>query len=359
LTPLQLPTDRARTSSTSRRGAAHEFTLDGEVGAALRELARREGTTLYAVLLAAFQVLLSRYAGQEEFVVGSPFSGRSRAEFAPIVGYFVNPVALRVDLAGDPTFRQLLRRVRQSVLEALEHQDYPFPALVERLRPNRGADQSPLFNVMFVLEKPQRPETRGVAPLIFGTAGDPVRVGELTLEPFDFGQRSALFDLMLIFVDDGGPLSASLRYDADLFEPDTAARLVLNLQTLLSEAAATPEQRVRELRLLVEAERGRALLAWDLAAGSYEQGRCLHELFEAQAEATPNSTAVVCDGEEISYAELNARAEMLAARLRSLGAGPERLVGVCLERGVELAPALLGVLKTGAAYVPLDPAYPP
>ena len=359
LTPLQLPTDRARKSSTSRRGAAREFTLDGEVGAALRELARREGTTLYAVLLAAFQVLLSRYAGQEEFVVGSPFSGRSRAEFAPLVGYFVNPVALRADLAGDPTFRQLLRRVRQSVLEALEHQDYPFPALVERLRPNRGADQSPLFNVMFVLEKPRRPETRGVAPLIFGTAGDPAQVGELTLEPFAFGQRSALFDLMLTFVDDGGPLSASLRYDADLFEPDTAARLALNLQTLLSEAAATPEKRVSELRLLGEAERRRVLLEWNLTARSYERGRCLHELFEAQAEATPDSTAVVCGGEEISYAELNARAELLAARLRSLGAGPERLVGVCLERGVELMLALLGVLKTGAAYVPLDPAYPP
>jgi amino acid adenylation domain-containing protein len=359
LTEVQLPTDHARTSSTSRRGAAHEFTLDGEVGAGLRELARREGTTVYAVLLAAFQVLLGRYAGQEEFVVGSPLSGRSRAEFASLVGYFVNPVALRADLAGDPTFRQLLRRVRQCVLEALEHQDYPFPALVERLRPNRGPDQSPLFNVMFVLEKPQRPEMRGVAPLIFGAAGDPVRIGELTLEPFAFGQRSALFDLMLTFVDDGGPLSASLRYDADLFDPDTAARLVLNLQTLLSEAATTPEKRVSELRLLGEAERRRVLLEWNMTARSYEQGRCLHELFEAQAEATPNSTAVVCDGEEISYAELNARAELLAARLRNLGAGPERLVGVCLERGVELVAVLLSVLKAGAAYVPLDPAYPP
>jgi amino acid adenylation domain-containing protein len=359
LTPLQLPTDRARMSSTSRRGAAHEFTLDGEVSAALRELARREGTTLYTVLMSAFQVLLGRYAGQEEFVVGSPFSGRSRAEFAPLVGYFVNPVVLRADLAGDPTFRQLLRRVRQSVLEALEHQDYPFPVLVERLRPNRGADQSPLFNVMFVLEKPQRPETRGVAPLIFGTEGDPVRVGELTLEPFAFQQRSALFDLMLTFVDDGGALSASLRYDSDLFEPDTAARLALNLQTLLSEAVAIPEKRIAELQLLSEAERRRVLLEWNLTARSYEQEKCLHELFEVQAEATPNSTAVVCDGEEISYAELNARAELVAARLRCLGAGPERLVGVCLERGVELVAALLGVLKTGAAYVPLDPAYPP
>ena len=359
LTPLQLTTDRARTSSTSRRGAAHEFTLDSDAGAALRELARREGTTLYAVLLAAFQVLLGRYAGQEEFVVGSPFSGRTRAEFAPLVGYFVNPVALRADLAGDPTFRQLLRRVRQSVLEALEHQDYPFPALVERLRPNRGADQSPLFNVMFVLEKPQRPETRGVAPLIFGTAGNPVQVGELTLEPFAFEQRSALFDLMLTFVDDDGPLSASLRYDVGLFEPDTIARLVLNLQTLLSEAAATPEKCISELQLLSETERRRVLLEWNLTARSYEQGRCLHELFEAQAEATPNSTAVVCGGEKISYSELNARAELLAGRLRRLAAGPERLVGVCLERGIELVAALLGVLKTGAAYVPLDPAYPP
>ncbi|HEX8191126.1 MAG TPA: condensation domain-containing protein, partial [Pyrinomonadaceae bacterium] len=252
---LRLPSDRARTPSASRRGASHEFTLDGEVGDALRRLARREGTTLYAVLLAAFQVLLGRYAGQEDFVVGSPFSGRSRAEFAPLVGYFVNPVALRANLAGDPTFRQLLRRVRRSVLEALEHQDYPFPALVERLRPNRGAEQSPLFDVMFVLEKPQRPETRGVAPLVFGTAGDPVRVGGLTLEPFAFRQRSALFDLVLTFVDDGGPLSASLRYDADLFEPDTIARLALNLRTLLGEVAATPEKRVGELQLLSEAER--------------------------------------------------------------------------------------------------------
>jgi amino acid adenylation domain-containing protein len=358
LNTLQLPSDCARTPSASRRGATHEFTLDGEVGAALRELARREGTTLYAVLLAAFQVLLGRYAGQEEFVIGSPFSGRSRAEFAPLVGYFVNPVALRADLAGEPTFRQLLRRVRQSVLEALEHQDYPFPALVERLRPNRGADQPPLFNVMFVLEKPVRPETRGVAPLVFGTAGDPVRVGGLTLEPFAFRQRTALFDLMLTFVDDGGPLSASLRYDADLFEPETVARLALNLRTLLCEVAATPEKRVGELQLLSEAERRRVLLEWNRTARPYEQGRCLHELFEAQAGATPHATAVVCGGEEVSYAELNERAERLAARLRDLGAGPERLVGVCLERGVELVAALLAVLKAGAAYVPLDPAYP-
>ncbi|HEX8149510.1 MAG TPA: amino acid adenylation domain-containing protein [Pyrinomonadaceae bacterium] len=358
LTALQLPTDRARTPSAARRGAAHEFTLDGEVGDALRELARREGTTLYAVLLAAFQVLLGRYAGQEDFVVGSPFSGRSRAEFAPLVGYFVNPVALRANLAGDPTFRQLLRRVRQSVLEALEHQDYPFPVLIERLRPNRGADQSPLFNVMFVLEKPRRPEARGVAPLVFGTAGAPLRVGGLTLEPFAFRQRTALFDLMLTFVDDGGPLSASLRYDADLFEPDTVERLALNLQTLLGEVASTPEQRVGELRLLSEAERRRVLVEWNRTARPYEQGRCLHELFEAQAGATPESTAVVCGGEEVSYAELDARAERVAARLRALGAGPERLVGVCLERGVDLVAALLGVLKAGGAYVPLDPAYP-
>jgi amino acid adenylation domain-containing protein len=355
---LNLPADGARSSSVSRRGAAHGFILDQEISDGLRELARLEETTLYVVLLAAFQVLLSRYTGQQDILIGSPFNGRSRADFAPLVGYFVNPVALRADLGDDPVFRGFLQQVRHTVLAALEHQDYPFPLLVERLKPNREAEQSPIFNVMFVLEKPQRPGMHGIAPLILGTANARAQVGELLLESFAVPQRSVQFDLTLTLVDDGGALPAALQYDTDLFEAASIARLALNFQMLLKEVLASPEKRASELELMSETERRCVLLEWNRTERPFDERRCLHELFERQARLKPAASAVVCGAEDVSYGELNERANRLARYLRGLGVQPERLVGVCVERGIEMLVALLGVLKAGAAYVPLDPAYP-
>ncbi|MDT5296661.1 MAG: hypothetical protein QOJ76_3541, partial [Acidobacteriota bacterium] len=354
---LNLPTDRQRPPAQTYRGASLPFRIGAGLTEGLKALGRRHDATLYMTLLAVFQTLLHRYTGQDDIVVGSPTAGRSRAEFAGVVGYFVNPLVLRADLSRNPTFAEFLGRVRGTVLESFRHQDYPFPLLVEQLQPERDPSRSPLFEVAFVLQKSHAGLHQGLASLAVGDAGAELEINGLKLEPVALEQRVAQFDLMLMMTEVGGELKASLQYNTDLFDAETVIRLTGHFEMLLGEVVADEGRSLAELKLLTCDEERRLLVELNDTARSYPTG-CMHEMFEAQAERTPDAVAVVCEDESLTYRQLNARANQLAHHLRALGVGPEVFVGILLERNVELVVALLATLKAGGAYVPLDPAYP-
>ncbi|HEY0174085.1 MAG TPA: amino acid adenylation domain-containing protein [Pyrinomonadaceae bacterium] len=358
LPTLDLPTDRPRPPAQTFRGASHAARLDAGLARRLKALERESGATLYTLLLAAFQVLLSRHTGQDDVVVGSPAAGRGRAADAGVVGYFVNPLVLRADLSGDPTFGELLAQVRRTVLDAFAHQDYPFPLLVQRLQPERDQSRPPLFQAMFVLQQTAALRLEGVAAFALGEEGARMRVGGLNMESVALEHRVAQFDLSLAAAVAGDELLVSWEYNTDLFDAATVGRMAGHFETLLRGIVEDPGRRLSELPLLTGAEERRLLVEWNETAADYPRGRCLQQLFEEQAERTPDAVALVFDEERLTYAELNARADRLANYLRSLGVGAEALVGVMSERSREMVVALLGVLKAGGAYVPLDPAYP-
>ncbi|MEW5928487.1 MAG: amino acid adenylation domain-containing protein, partial [Gemmatimonadota bacterium] len=341
---LELPTDRPRAVGQGARAGSHRFPLSAETTGALRALARREGATLFMTLLAGWQALLHRWAGQEDVVVGSPVAGRTHAETEGLVGFFVNLLPLRGDLAGDPSWAELVGRVRETALGAYAHQELPFERLVEELGVERSLAHTPVFQATFALE-PAGGHHAGLS------------LGEARLEPFGTGTADAKFDLALVVRDDGEALAGTLEYRAALFEADTVARLAGHLGILLDAMAAEPSRRLREVPLLRGSERRQVLETWNATAADYPRG-CVHELVSAQAARTPRAEAVVFAGRSLGYAELERRANALAHRLRRLGVGPEVRVGVCLERTPRLVVALLAVLKAGGAYVPLDPAYP-
>jgi amino acid adenylation domain-containing protein len=340
---LELPTDHPRPAVQTFRGAHERIELPRELLDGLQALGRSEGATAYMVLLAAFQVLLSKYSGSADIVVGSPTAGRTRKEIEETVGFFVNTLVLRTDLAGDPSFRETLRRVREVTLGAYEHQDVPFEKLVAELQPERSLSHSPLFQMMFAL---QNAVERGLAlpGLEVSEAG-----AELT---------SAKFDLSLMPKATAEGLRIGLNYSTDLFERGTVERMLGHLARVLEQVAADADLRLSELELLGETERALVLEAWNRTDAEYPADRCIHELFEAQAARTPDAVAAVYEGEALSYAELNARANQLAHHLRRRGVGPEVRVGICLERSLEMVVGILAILKAGGAYVPLDPAYP-
>ncbi|TML83112.1 MAG: amino acid adenylation domain-containing protein [Actinobacteria bacterium] len=337
---LRLPTDRPRPAVQQYRGAYHSFTLPAPLVSGLRTLASREEATLFMVLLAAFKALLGRYSGQEDMVVGAPIAGRGRAELEPLIGFFVNSLVLRTDLSGDPSFRELLSRVRQSALGAYSHQDLPFEMLVEELQPERDASRNPLFQVTLqLLNQPT------IAPAGEGS-GLQVQRG------------TAIFDLAATMAESADGLVASLEYDTDLFDADTIARLAGHYRTLLEAVAADAETPLSRLPLLTVRERHQLLVEWTATDHDYASEETVDALFAAQARATPHAPAVRFAAERRSYAELESDANRLARQLRALGVGRDTLVAVCLERSVELVVALLAVLKAGGAYVPLDPTYP-
>lgn len=356
---LNLPTDRTRPPVQTYHGASHTFDLSSELTQQLKALAKTEGTTLFTLLLAAFQVLLYRYTHQEDILVGSPTAGRSRAEFEGIVGYFVNPVVLRANLSQNPTFKEFLGQVRSTVLGAIAHQDYPFPLLVERLCPTRDPSFSPLVQVMFIWDKPHQSQGQGEPQLNLSEAtGDKISQHELELETLMLGARGAAFDLTLTIFETDKPLCASLQYNTDLFDASTITRMAEHFQNLLAGIVADSEQRLSDLPLMTPLELEQLLVAWNDTQTIYQQDLCIHQLFEAQVECTPDAIAVVFENQQITYSELNRRANCLAHHLQKLGIGPDSLVGLCLERSLEMVVGLLGVLKAGGAYVPLDPAYP-
>jgi amino acid adenylation domain-containing protein len=356
-TVLALPTDRPRPPVRGHRGSAHVFTLSPGLSARLHELARAEGVTPYVLLLAAFQVLLHRWSGQDDFLVGSPASGRTRPGLAGIAGFLVNTVVLRARMGDDPSFRDLLRRTRDAALAALGAQGYPFERLVEQLHPERDASRTPLVQVLFVLQQADR--LRAATACALGIDGAREERGGLALESLAVETGAAQFDLALAMGEVEGRLAGSLRYDADLFEPDTVRRMATHLERLLEGIAAAPETPVGRLPLLPPAETQRVVHGFNATEVRFAEGDALlHRLVEAQAARTPDAVAVVFGDEAVSYRDLDDRANRIARHLRGLGVGPEVRVGVCLERSVEMVAALLGVLKAGGAYLPVDPAHP-
>ncbi len=355
---LNLPTDRPRPPIQTYRGASISCKLSAALTQKLKNFCRDRGVTLYMTLLAAFQVLLYRYTGQEDLLVGSPTIGRNRADLAELVGYFVNPVVLRADLSENPTFEGFLRQVRSTVLNAFKHQDYPFARLVEQLQPMRDPSRSPLFQVMFVLQKAHLHGQEGLAALALGETGARIKLGELELESRAMEKRMAQFDLTLMMAEVEGALSASWQYNTDLFDAATIARMADRFQTLLEGIVAEPQQRVCALSLLTESEQHQLLRVWNETSADYNIDSCLHQLFETQVEQTPDAVAVVFEEKQMTYQELNQRANQLAHYLQVLGVEPEVLIGVYLERSLEMVVSILGILKAGGAYVPLDPTYP-
>ncbi|HYO99019.1 MAG TPA: MupA/Atu3671 family FMN-dependent luciferase-like monooxygenase, partial [Pyrinomonadaceae bacterium] len=355
---LKLPIDRPQPPVQTYRGASHTFKLDEQLTARLIAVAKAERATLYMMLLAAFEVLLYRYTAQDDVWVGSLASGRSRAEFKSIVGYFVNPIVLRASLAGNPTFAEFLRQVRLTVLAALKRQDYPFPLLIERLQPVRDPSRSPLFQAMFLLQRLHRLEDHNVPMFVMGEAGARMELAGHEVESYALQERVAQFELELIMVEAEGTLSGALRYNTDLFDAATVARMTGHFQTLLESIVANPERRLADLPLLTDGERHQLLDAWNDTRADYRADITVQHYFEPQAEATPDRVALVFEDEELTYRELNERANQLARRLRLLGVGAEKIVGIYLQRSPLMLVAMLGVLKAGGAYLPLDTASP-
>jgi amino acid adenylation domain-containing protein len=342
LPAVELPTDFPRPPVQSHRGAGLWFRVPAETNARLKAVAREEGATLFMLLLAAWQTLLLRYTGQEDLVVGTPIANRTRREIEPLIGFFVNTLVLRGDLSGDPPFRALLHRARETTLGAYAHQDFPFEKLVEELAPERDLSRNPLFSVLFALQNAPEEELE--------LAGI-----KLTWQWVD--STTAKFDLMLWTHEERGELVCLLEYATDLFRASTAERMRGHLVALLDGIVADPDAPLSRLPLLAPAERERILAEWNDTARELPPST-LHGLVEAQAARTPERVALEFAGETLTYAQLDRRASALAAELAARGVGPESRVALCLERGPEMVAALLAVLKAGGAYVPLDPAYP-
>jgi amino acid adenylation domain-containing protein len=340
---LELPTDYPRPSVKTYQGATHSMRLPKRLTQALQSLSQRAGATMFMTLLAAFQILLSRYSGQEDILVGSPIANRNRAELENLIGFFINTLVLRTRMTGDPTFLDQLERVRQICLEAYAHQDLPFEKLVLEMQPERNMSHSPIFQVMFVLQNAPRPS---------------LELQDLRLSQVLADAGTAMFDLSLNIEETQEGLSGTWEYSTDLFEADTIKRMSGHFQNLLEAIVEQPQQRLPQLPLLSARESHQLLHEWNETATDFPSGKCLHEFFEEQAERTPDAVALVFEDGQLSYRELNAKANRLAHHLRSLGVGPETIVGICMDRSFLMVAALLGIMKAGGAYLPLDPDYP-
>ena len=340
---LEVPTDRPRPAVQAYHGARHLFVLPTSLSKALKTFSRQQRVTLFMALLAAFQTLLRRYTGQDDILVGSPIAGRTRIETELLIGFFVNTLVLRTDLSGNPTFRELLRRVQEVALQAYAHQELPFEKLVEELRPERNLSHSPFFQVMFVLQN---------------TPTTTLNLTGLTVTSLEVDREMAMFDLTLSMVEETNSLRGFIEYNTDLFDAATISRMLGHWQTLLQGIVTNPDQRLSDLPILTEAERQNLLIEWNKTQREYSKDESVHELFQAQVERTPEAMAVVFEDQSLSYRELNARANQLAHYLRKLGVGPDVLVAICLERSMEMVVGILGILKAGGVYVPLDPNYP-
>jgi amino acid adenylation domain-containing protein len=340
---LDLPVIRARPATQTTRGSHLETVLSRELTQALGELSRREGVTLFMTLLAAFQTLLYRYSGQEDLVIGSPIAGRNRAEVEGLIGFFVNSLPLRTSLAGNPSFRELLTRVKATALGAYAHQDLPFEKIVEAVKPPRSLSYPPIFQIMFSLQN--QPAVTLVLPGL-----------KITSPKREFD--TAKFDLTWFMTERDQGLSSWIEYNTDLFDRSTIERLAGHFEVLLTGIVEGPGQRIAELPLLTVAEK-QSLSQWNETQVEFPTHPCVHQLFEEQVARTPDSTAVVFEEMKITYAELNRRANQLAHYLRKRGVRPEVLVGLCVERSIDMVVGILGILKAGGAYVTLDPANPP
>src|SRR6266481_4858933 len=340
---LDLPTDYQGPEKRSVVGAQDSILLPASLSEAIGKLSRQEGATLFMTLLAAFQTLLFRYSGQEDIVVGSPVAGRSMLETESLIGAFVNTLVFRADFAGQPSFREFLGSVRAATFGAFSNQDVPFEKLVAELNPERKGNRTPLFQTMFVLQNNPAPN---------------LSIEGLTLRRLKLSSTNVKFDLTLEADEEPKGMSLRFEYNAELFTPRTIRRMLAHLENLLNAIVADPSQRVRNLTLLTEPERRQLIGEWSGVTLPFPEHSCIHTLFEAQVERTPDAIAAEFRGEQVSYRQLNNRANQLAHSLRNHGVGPDTLVGICVERSLEMLAGMLGVLKAGGAYVPLDPAYP-
>ncbi|HVG22328.1 MAG TPA: amino acid adenylation domain-containing protein [Blastocatellia bacterium] len=340
---LPLPADHPRPSVRSFRGATESFVIPAALTESLKALSQREGATLFMTLIATFKTLLYRYTQSKDIVIGSPIANRNRPEIEGLIGFFINTLVFRTDFSGDPTFQELLARVRKTCLEAFAHQDLPFERMVEELQPQRDIGRTPFFQVMFVLQNVRLPD---------------LKLAGLDVSLLEVKNTVSKFDLTLNMAEGPEGIIASFDYSVDLFESSTISRMLRHLRAVLESVAVNPRQRLSEIPMLSDAERQQLLVEWNQTEKRYDAGRCIHHIFEAQAERMPDAVALAFEGTRLTYAELNRRANQLARFLIEKGVGPEVLVPICLTRSAEMIIGLLGILKAGGAYVPLDPSFP-
>jgi amino acid adenylation domain-containing protein len=340
---IGLATDHPRAATQTFRGACEWLELPRVLNEQVNTFSQRVGATPFMILLAAFQTLLHRYCGQEDLIVGSPVAGRTMTSVESLIGVFINLLVLRADLSDNPTFNDLLQSVQKDALEALAHQELPFERLVQELQPQRSASHSPLFQVMFALQD---------------ELSESLRLSGLTISPFQVDTATAKFDLTLTIVQSATNLNCCAEYNTDLFERSTIRRMLRHYQRLLQAVLTQPEKRLSELPLLTEDERHQVLIQWNRTEADCPADKCVHDLFAARAAERPDAVALVHEGTQLTYDQLNRRSNQLAHHLRGLGVGPEWQVAVGMDRSLEMVVALLGILKAGGAYLPLDPSYP-
>ncbi|MGP0067607.1 MAG: amino acid adenylation domain-containing protein [Isosphaeraceae bacterium] len=355
---LDLPIDFVRPAVRSYRGVVKHYYLDANLTRAVVALGASRGASLYMTLLAAFQAFLGRYSGQDDVLIGSPVAGRTRPGLEGLIGYYVNMLPMRGDLSGNPTFDEVMDRVRRTVAGGLEHQDFPFNLLVSRLQGNADPSRPPLFQVMFAHQQAQRLGDEGLAPFALGHSGARLSLHGLTAESIALDKETALFDLAMMTAREGDRLCVALEYSTDLFVANSIDRLMDGFRTLLESAVADPGQRLADLPLVPEAERRRLLDSWAEAPAIPHDDVAIHHRFERQVERSPGAIALVWDDESLTYEALNRSSNTLAHRLVELGVGPETVVGLYLERWPSKVIGLLGVLKAGGAYLPMDPDHP-
>lgn len=340
---LELPTDRPRPAEVTYNGASARLNIPVDLTNEIKDFCRREGVTEFMALLAAFQTLLYRYSGQTDICVGTPIANRGRAEIENLIGFFVNTLVLRTKLSGRPSFREVLRQVQKTSLGAYAHQELPFEMLVDAIQPERSMSHTPLFQVMFAFQN---------------TPVQDLQLPGLIISPFQTKSVTSKFDITLSVREFEGEFRGLLEYNTDLFNEDTIKRMVRHLKTLLKNAVQNPDLGVDRLPMLEFDERQQLIIDWNRTEKEYPTDRCLHQLFEARAAEMPEALAVVYGDDQLTYRELNARANQLAHFLRKRGVGPDTLVGLCVERSVEMIVGILGIMKAGGAYAALDPSYP-
>ncbi|NUQ65792.1 MAG: amino acid adenylation domain-containing protein [Pirellulales bacterium] len=355
---LNLPTDRPYPAAQTDRGSAVNFEIGDGLSRSMRVLAQAEGVTLFTVLLAAYQVLLHRYARQDDILVGSPAVCRSKRGFEQIFGYLTNIIALRADLSGDPEFTEFLQQVRRTVLEGLDHQDYPFSLLVERLQPIRDPSRAPIYQAAFLMEKSHLLEEQGAAALMMGQSGATLELGGLKMEPFGLRAEATPFEISMIIEDGGGRLAGCIQYNTDLFDEATVRRFAGSYVRILEAVAADPHQHVGRIPVQPAEELARLLDDWNKTDARYPGSACCHDLIDQRAAESPESVAVRFGDRSMTYGQLRERSNRLAHYLGRLGVRPGTVVGICVERSLEMVVGLLGILKAGGAYLPLDPAFP-
>ncbi|HLP89583.1 MAG TPA: amino acid adenylation domain-containing protein [Nostocaceae cyanobacterium] len=342
-TVLELPTDFPRPATPSYQGATVIFKIDREIGDRFKKFCDSHGTTLFMGFLAVFSTLLQRYSGQEDLLIGTPIANRNRKQIEDLIGFFVNTLVIHADLAGNPEFTTLLGRIKEETLEAFAHQDVPFEKIVEEIQPDRNLNQNPLFQVMFILQN---------APM------GKLELPDLTFTPLEMEQVTAKFDLSLSIIEAEQEIIGLWEYRTDLFTAETINRMVGHFQTLLTNILANPQQNLAQIPILTVKEQQQLLTQLNHNPVEFNQAKLVHQLIELQAEKTPDAIAVVWEDEHLTYRELNQKSNQLAHYLQSLGVKPDVLVGICVERSLEMIIGLLAVLKAGGAYVPIDPNYP-